>query len=233
MRNARKVLLFAVMAFAAMAVASATASAAVSFKNEAAGANCGAVTVAGTNVTQVAPSCQIHATGEAELRKHVFGVESHITRCHNEYWGRVNGTGSGQIFEQVLTNDPGFPVCARQPCDDNVTKEGSPWPAVGVEGAPTTAGQPEVFAEYLETTFCVFDKVSGGADESCTIQVGFNETATTHKYEFGHEPAAGVEGDLPGEGISGFKCEIIGHWTTETGGTHDGAAENAVEFVHP
>jgi len=224
MRNARKVLLLAVMALAAMAVAAQSASAALSIANETAGGACPAVSISGS---QPAGGCLIHAKGEAELRKHVFGVESHITTCTNEYHGRVSSTGSGWIFEQVLTNDAAAadPNCTRQPC--KVNGEATPWKADGFEGAANN--NPEPFTEWLTTNFCV-EPIGGGTDETCEIDVGFNETVN-HRYEFGHE-GAGTAAEMSSHGVSGFRCEIIGHWAGETGGTEDGASEVNVEVNH-
>jgi hypothetical protein len=80
-------------------------------------------------------------------------------------------------------------------------------------------------AEYLTVTFCV-EKLDGTNDESCEISIPLRTVTGTHQQEFGHAS------EISGHGISGFRCELIGHWTTETGGTHDGQAEQTIELAH-
>jgi hypothetical protein len=58
------------------------------------------------------------------------------------------------------------------------------------------------------------------------IEVPFETNNTTHVTEFGHVT------EIPGTGLAGFRCEIVGHWVTETGGTEDGVAETEVNVTH-
>jgi hypothetical protein len=213
MRNARKVLLLAVMALAAMAFAASTASAqSLELTDEATGAHCPAVTLNGTDVDG---GCLTHATSESaiELRKHVFGIESHITSCNNEFAGRVSEDAQGYIFEQVLSGAG----CARQACKP--TGEGTPWAASGAENTGTGA------QGFLTTDFCV-EPVGGGTDETCEIDVPFNAYSNQHRQEYGQA------GEMSSHGISGFRCELVGHWNSETGGTHDGQAEQEGIVAH-
>jgi hypothetical protein len=144
----------------------------------------------------------------------VFGIESHITSCNNEFAGRVAGNATGQIFEQVLTGAS----CSRQACKTG--SEGNPWPASGSEN---TAGvSPQGF---LTTNFCV-EPVGGGTDETCEIDVPFNSYSNQHRQEYGQV------GEMSSHGISGFRCELVGHWNSETGGTHDGQAEQEGVITH-
>jgi hypothetical protein len=236
MRNARKLLLLAVMAMTAMAFAAQTASAqTLEITNEANNAHCSAVTIVKHDVNN---GCLIHANSEAagvELRKHVFGVESHITKCKNEFHGRVDEDANGYIFEQVLSNLPVGPACTRAPCTEIEpgSGEGDPWAASGHEGSsqePQEQTDPmEVENEYLTTNFCV-KPVGGGSDEQCEIDVPFfhyeGEPEENHITEFGHA------NELSSHGFSGFRCELIGHWITETHGVHDGEAETEVHVAH-
>jgi hypothetical protein len=215
MRNARKLVLLAVMALAAMALTAPTAFGqlqedheTLELKNTTTGVHCPAV-----NMANKSGGCLIHAKSEptqgVELRKHVFGIESHITTCDNEFTGRVNEDAEGYIGHQLLTGAS----CVRQPCKvDGVTTE---WPAHGDEAHKDTvpkAGETGVLPshghrEVLTVTFCV-EPIGGGADESCETSVPFNQTVAG-KAEFG----TGEE--IAGHGFSGFRCELIGHWETE------------------
>jgi hypothetical protein len=91
---------------ATTALATSTASAAtLEIRNEAGNTHCPAVSISGTDVNG---GCLIHATseGEIEIRKHVFGIESHITTCGSEFWGRVDEDAVGYAFEEQLTQMP-------------------------------------------------------------------------------------------------------------------------------
>lgn len=231
MRNARKLMLFAVMALAAMALAAPAAFGqaegieTIEITNETgANAHCPVLTPTGGG-------CLIHATSEGpvELRKHVFGIESHITSCENEFWGRVNEDGEGRITHQQLTD----PSCQRQPC--KVSGVSTPWPAHGDEGEGPA---PIEGTEKLTTVFCV-EPLGGGTDESCEIEVPFgtedNTLPADHEYEFGHSL------EIPGHGVGGFRCELVGHWHTEVGPAGaqmreenqlSGEEEVAIEVTH-
>jgi hypothetical protein len=214
MRNVRKLMLLAVTALAAMAFAATSASAqTLEITNEAGGAHCSAVSLSGTDVNG---GCLTHATSEAniELRKHVFGIESHITSCNNEFAGRVSEDATGYIFEQVLSGAS----CTRQACKP--AGEGTPWAASGSEGS-FLEGE-----EFLTTNFCV-EPVGGGTDETCEIDVPLDDgTAGNHVQEYGHAS------EMSSHGITGFRCELTGHWISETGGTHDGDPEQEGVISH-
>jgi hypothetical protein len=238
MRNVRKLVLLAAAAIAAMAVAATSASAqSLTVTDEATGNPCGSVsnTFGGTDGTNVSGGCLIHATSEAtverngvELRKHVFGIESHITECNNEFHGRVGTNGTGYIYEQHLTGAN----CARRACNEATEREGTPWgnydiinapgspsPAQGLESNSTAEGNDK----EMTIRFCV-ESNSGTGKEDCTIEVPFEQTG--HTTEFGHEH------EIPGTGIAGFRCELIGHWVTEIDGSEDGVAEQEVLVTH-
>jgi hypothetical protein len=234
MRTLRTMLLLAISATVAVAFTASTASAQgpnLKIENEplAGGTHtaCPAVVFPGSGgATDVDGGCLIHASsegfttdptsmGNVILNKHVFGIESKITECHNEFHGRVDSAGEGYIFEQVLIGNG----CTRQACKSGT--EGIPWEAHGNEGVRVEE------TEYLTTNFCV-EPVGGGTDETCEIDVPFNKVApgNQHIYEFGHAT------ELPSHGVSGFRCELIGHWISETGGVHDGQNEQEVEIEH-
>jgi hypothetical protein len=230
MRNLRTLALLVMAALTVMAAIASTASATnksatapdLEIRDEevAGQPHCAAVSLTGTDVNG---GCLIHADSEAagvELRKHVFGIESHITSCTNEFFGRVDEHGEGYIFEQLLAGAG----CVRQPCKD-AAGEGIPWKAHGYEGMPEANNGTEEGSEYLETTFCI-EPVGGGTDESCEIEVPFQSYANPHRQEFGHAT------ELAGHGISGFRCELVGHWNTERVGTHDGDPVTEVIVTH-
>jgi hypothetical protein len=205
----------AVAALLALAAGSASAQT-LEIKTEAANpAHCPAVTLSGTDVDG---GCLGHAEGiNIELRKHVFGVESHITRCNNEFHGRMNEDASGYVFEQILTNPSGGGTCARQPCKDGAG-EAIPWAATGSEGASLEGN------EYMTTNYCV-EPVGGGTDEFCEIDVPGAPVGS-------HDGEAGHATEMSAHGVSGYRCELIGHWVNETGDTHDGNPEQSIEGVH-
>jgi hypothetical protein len=181
--------------------------------DEATGNHCAGVTVSGTDVNG---GCLTHAfsEGSVELRKHVFGVESHITDCNHEFAARVGEGMAGYVLEQIL----GGASCSRQACKFGAG-EGSPWPLTGSEGAGLEA------AQFITTTLCV-ESVGGGGGETCEIDVPFDAYANQHRQEYGHAT------EISAHGVSGFRCELIGHWNSEIGGTHDGQAEQELVVAH-
>jgi hypothetical protein len=242
MRNVRKLLLLAIMALTAAAIAAPAALAqsnpenheTLEITNEVTGQHCPAVTKLPHQSTG---GCLIHAksNGPVELRKHVFGIESHITTCENEFWGVVNEDAEGSIIHQVLTGAN----CQREACREDGEPERTPWPAHGDELHKVSPPRGETglvtpvagHTEILTTNFCVVPLNMSG-NESCEIDVPFNQTATTHEYEFGD---AAVE--MASHGVSGFRCELVGHWRTEhVNGTLEnipgGRAEVKVEVKH-
>jgi hypothetical protein len=243
MRKMRKLLVFAIMALTVTAVMAPSAFAqtaenheTLEVKSETTGNHCPAIQKPSAHV--VTGGCLIHATstGEVELRKHVFGIESHIVSCENEFWGRVNEDAEGYIVHQRLIGHPAGTTCSRIPCKENAISPPSPWPAHGdedSEGGPFQEGE-----EKLEVIFCV-EANAASADETCEIDIPFNTLlGAHHRQEFGHEPQ-----EMPGHGVGGFRCELEGHWITESlptaGGpdteeniTPGGSPETEVEVNH-
>jgi hypothetical protein len=222
MRKISKGLLVVVAALGFVAVPASASTLGV--LNEATGTICPAVTLSGTDVNG---GCLIHANSEGtvELRKHVFGIESHITACNSEFHGRISsGTAipgsaaTGYIFEQVLSGAG----CSRQACA--FVGEAKAWPFTAFEGA----GQSGAAAlEHMATNLC-FEPVGGGTDETCEIDLPFH----AHEPGWAHYQEIGYPFELSSHGISGFRCELVGHWLTEVGGTHDGDAEVEIYVLH-
>lgn len=232
MLNIRKLLLLAVMAIAATVVAVPAASGqlqenheTLEYLQESIGTHCPAVSKPTAHT--VSGGCLIHASSEAgvELRKHVFGVESHLTSCQNEFQGRVNEDAEGFIINQALTGAS----CQRQPCKEAGQAQGTPWPAHGDEahkatvpkagetGVPSIAGHREV----LTASLCI-EPIGGGADETCELDFPANQVGGTHAGEYGDAA------ELASHGVGGFRCEVVGHWNSETGG----AGEISVVVAH-
>jgi hypothetical protein len=176
----------------------------------------------------VAGGCLIHATSvfTVELRKHVFGIESHITSCNNEFSGRINEDAEGYIIEQHFAGAS----CQRQPCIETGESAGTPWPVhgdeahnPGVDGETGVASPVIGHTEVLTTNLCV-EPVGGGADESCEVDIPFNQTGAPHIHELGFDSIT----ELSGHGISGFRCELVGHWISE----NSGVGEVRIEAIH-
>jgi hypothetical protein len=228
MRSFRILALLVTAALAAMALTASAVSAQVGpdleiTDEENNNVPCPPVTIVGTDVED---GCLIHANSESgnlvELRKHVFGIESHITKCNNEFFGRVDSHAEGYIYEPVLSG----PDCTREPCKVNGSETGEsiPWQAHGKEGGGSET------REILTVNFCLEGIMQGGAEEHCEIEIPFEQEAGSglHDYEFGHN------GEIASHGVSGFRCEIIGHWHTEwiNGQGHDGDQETEVKVRH-
>lgn len=215
-------LLLALVALASAAITAPTAFAQSNPENhetldvtrEPSGDHCPAITKPTQHTT--AGGCLIHvaSSGEYEIRKHVFGIESHITKCNLEFWIRFNEDAEGYIIHQVMTG----PSCPREPCREAGQPERTPWPAHGDELHKSTvpkAGETGLTSsiaghrEILTTNRCI-STLDMSTNESCEIDIPFNQTATTHEYEFGDAVA-----EMPSHGITGFRCEIVGHWRAE------------------
>lgn len=227
MRNLRMPALLVMAALAAMSAVASTAAATVFdpdtpdlrfVKEPSPNTPCPAVGISGTTVSG---GCLIHANSEAagvELRKHVFGIESHTTRCVVEFHARVDDHGEGYIFEQDLTNPPGG-NCVRHACK-NASDQRIPWQFHGYEGTPEATQGTTEGREYLETSHCF---AGGGVEEPCEIEIPFQaRTTPDHSVELGHST------EMAGHGPEGFRCELVGHWITETGSSTHGTEEEVL-----
>lgn len=188
--------------------------------NEASGEHCPAV----NQDISVSSGCLIHATSEGpvELRKHVFGIEIHITTCTTESWGRVNEDSEGYIFHQKF----GGANCQRKPCNDDGVGPPNPWPGHGDEANSGVDGEGPPPVEGTESgtfAFCVAP-LNGGSTETCEIQgPGQPVFASNHVGEGGHSA------EIPAHGTGGFRCEIVGHGQTESGGRLENEVASQLE----
>jgi len=212
MRFARKLTLLATMAIAALALAAPSAfGQSLEITNEATGAHCGSLTV-GTH--SVSGGCQVNAVSETMsngddvvLRQHIFGIESTVTECTNQFTANLNEDGEGYLTNQVL----GGAACSREPCNEEASGGAQdPWHGTGRE---------DDTGSWLRSVFCVTQD-NQHSNINCTVDVPFSEVGD-HNYEFGH--ANGTE--MPGIGTAGFRCELQGHWAN-TGAT------SGVEVTH-
>jgi hypothetical protein len=230
MLNIRKLLLLAVMAIAATVISVPAAFGqsenheTLEYLQEASAQHCPAVSKPTAHT--VSGGCLIHATSEGgvELRKHVFGVETHLTSCSNEFHGRVNEDAEGFIINQVLSGAG----CARQPCKEAGQAGATPWPAHGDEAHRVSppAGETGVLSvanhrEVMTSSLCI-EPIGGGADETCEVDFPANQVGGTHAGEYGDAA------ELTSHGTGGFRCEVVGHWNSETGG----AGESSVVVSH-
>lgn len=194
MRIGRKLMLLAVMAIAAMAAVAPNAfGQSVEVTDEAtAGAHC---------PTLAAGGCTAHgsSTGNVVLTAHIFGIESTVTTCTNEFDLVTDEDGNGRLQNQVLAG----PNCTRQPCQ--VSGATQPWPGV--------ASEPANGQLRLTVNFCV-EPIGGGTDTTCELEVPFRSTGD-HDYEFGN--VGGTE--IPCHGTAGFRGEVTGHWISEIDST--------------
>jgi hypothetical protein len=115
MRIARKLMLLAVVAVAAMAFTASSASA-VGVNDEASGEPCSAVS--NTHHGDGTGGCQIHATSVTPIE---LATSLGMILCDNEFEARVDGAGEGYIYGQTLTNCQGGTVvpCAESGVVDN------------------------------------------------------------------------------------------------------------------
>ncbi len=213
MRLARKLVLTAAMALAAMAMTAGTASAqeeAVNVFNEPSGTACSTAT----------GNCDHHVSGSSVLTQHIFGAESQASACNDEFVARLGPDGNGTI-PTYTNNAPVFP-CTRLKCNGS----GEPvaettWPITNT-GEYTAAGQ--TLDGHLSVRFCL-DNASGPLNAvgmHCNVELDVDATAS-HRYRF-----TAVNEHCP-LGIPGIEAELDGTWNSET--TPDAGQEH-IEIVH-
>ncbi len=212
MRLARKLVLIAAMALAAMAMTAGTASAQeepVNVFNEGNGVAC----------STVAGNCDLHVSGSSVLTQHVFGSESQASACNDEFVARLGPNGNGSI--PTYTNNAPVAPCTRIKCNG----VGEPvaeatWPVTGT-GEYTTAGQN--IDGHLSVRFCL-DLASNpnGTGVHCTVEIDVDATST-HRYRF-----TAMNEHCP-LGIPGVEAELDGVWDSET--SLDPGQEQ-IEIVH-
>jgi hypothetical protein len=200
MRIARKLMLLAITAFAAMAFAASSAQATENLEiiDEGTATHCSAW-VEGNP----AGGCKWHAEGEVRLFGHFFGIESTEARCHIEIEGRVDETGDGEINSVVVTNGGhGETNCATVSPPCNLPH----WVGRIEETGPG--------AEQLSGYVC-FDPTETGARCEGTLTVPIFEVGTSpetqHLTVLDTKPLN-----------SGAFCELDFDVETETDATHPG-----------
>jgi len=198
--TARKLMLLVSMAMAAMAFAVPSASGqTLEATSETTGEHCSAVTVVGHTPEG---GCPIHAMSEGGviIRMHVFGIESTVTTCDEEIHGVSDGDTNGYGFSQVISGNG----CGREPCEE---PDGSQevWPAQGNEGS-THAG----FDASARVSICVATTPDMN-ETRCSADIPWRETG-----EESHQFEGGESSEMPGIGTAGNRCEVIGHWLTES-----------------
>ncbi len=212
MRLARKLVLTAAMALAAMAMTAGTASAQeepVNVFNEGTGVACSTAT----------GNCDLHVAGNSVLTQHVFGAESQASACNDEFVARLGANGTGTI--PTYTNNAPVAPCTRIKCNgvgENAS-EGT-WPVTNT-GEYTAAGQ--TLDGHLTVRFCL-DLASMPNDPGvhCTVEIDVDATAN-HRYRF-----TAVNEHCP-LGIPGVEAELDGTWNSEV--TPD-AGQEQIEIVH-
>lgn len=221
MHMLRTMLLLAIALTAMAMTASTTAAQTLEVIDEATGNHCPSVTATGTDVDG---GCLIHinSEGNVELRKHVFGVESHLYSCPHEHAVRIDEDGNGRFLEQQIFSGGGGGGCPHVACETEPNPEKRPWPIASFEGTPQGVVEG---AEYI-TLFPCFENPGGGAESPCEMDVPFQTAENQHRVELGHAT------EMSAHGVSGFKCELVAHWNTETGGSHDGTSEKEVTVTH-
>ncbi|HYI99583.1 MAG TPA: hypothetical protein VEX36_07915 [Thermoleophilaceae bacterium] len=232
MRLARKLMLLAVMAIAAMALAAPSAFAQhgpeteplalpantdLSVAAEPAGTPCGNVfpspPPASTGVFGTSGGCLVHGgAANVVLSGHLFGIELVDSTCNVEFDLRVSGTATGYLTHQEFTQGTAG-TCTRRPCDYPVApneepvfpqNESRPWRAFARE-LNVSPGN-----EAINVLFCVENRHSltpRANPRHCNIVVPFVET-TNHRYTF-------TANDREGSTNSGSRCELTGTFTTE------------------
>lgn len=225
MRNVcRLSVLFAVAVAITGGGAPAAAVQTIDLREEESGLDC----IGGTyEAHEITEGCLIHANGEGamELRKHVFGIEAHITACTLEFHGRFDNEMSGLLLEQVMEGAG----CTREACK-MANGEAYMWgkyvPGVDeVNKAYADEGESPEGTTFYRVVLC-FQQLNGTGKESCEVEIPFDYLPTQHRIEFGHA------GEISSVGASGFDCEIVGHWITEYGDIHDGRDEQEVIVLH-
>jgi hypothetical protein len=169
--------------------------------NESTGAHCSAVTLNGHTVSG---GCAVHAvsTGGVVLRQHVFGVESTIATCNEEFTIRVNEDGSSYFTNQVLSGAG----CTRVPCEEEGpgVNEKIPWP---------TTFRYKNGTGTIHVVSCWAPVTNHTAGTYCETERAIAPPDGTYV----HRRKIGQVAEMPGTGVPGFRCEMVGEWLPETG----------------
>jgi hypothetical protein len=139
--------------------------------------------------------CLVHASGEASLVGHVFGIEATASDCVIELEARVDGDGEGYVYSASYSGDASH-NCTRTPC-------GLPWGLHIVETGGDT--------ERLETEFCA--RPSSGGDNRCLASIPMTDVGD-HAYRF-------TLADVAGANHLGADCELNSGAINVEGFPHD------------
>ena len=237
MRFARKLMLLAMMAFAAMALAASSASAQgpveVTHTEPLTGepAHCPDVVLHNGEAEE---GCHFEATSSAstnhehtvELTAHLFGAPFHSADCHNNFEIVMDETGEGYVqnfmITQGLEGDPGCGatlVRACTPAEAHGTA-GGPWHVDTVEQPdPDPPANPELFTATVEV--CIVSEDLGRCEGPVAVEVA--ESATPEDFE------AEVTSTHAGQ-PNGITCDLGG---AEFTGHYDLNPENPLhEDIH-
>jgi hypothetical protein len=192
MRFARKLVLLAVMALAALALSASTAMAQedVEIQTEPGGDHC-------------SEPCQIHVTSVTPSSLGAFVGETQvqvISSCTDEFLATLDEDGEG--FIHTYENNKGQiggEACTRQNCDDAGDDE-SEWDTHLSEAAG--AGNANV-------RFCL-ETAPGAANVHCTANIAITEdVSVTHRYVFN------AVNEHCGFVSPGVEVRLNGQWATE------------------
>jgi hypothetical protein len=224
MRLVRKMVLLAMMAIAAAAVATPSASGQteplvhtqdphLETRSEPGGILCPAVTPAPPapatpEVFTTGGGCRLHVTGTSiVLTAHIFGIESTDSSCNVEFDMRVDAQGEGYLSHIELTQGA-TGTCTRRACHQ--TEAGTPPPTGQSEGRPWGFYTREVSPGAINLTmlFCLEPRGNPhGAELHCHIVLPLTETAN-HHYRL-------VGTDTPAACTDGLRAELTGTFEAE------------------
>jgi hypothetical protein len=161
--------------------------------------HCGTVSIVGH-----APSggCAVtaHTTTNAVLIAHGAMWEMVASSCSNEFDVSIGESGSGYMFNQVLT--PTGAPCSIRPCDE-ASGERSAWPLVAFEPG-ASSDEYEVF----NVTFCVLplSAAPGSPGIVCNANLELEES-DDHAYELTANASPCFN--------TGGSIELTGSWSVE------------------
>ena len=186
MRIARKLMLLATMAMAAMALMAPSASATdpnIQIVDES-GTPCpGVQRDAPESAHTVSGGCFIHAEGEVRYFLHIFGIESTEAICRVEFEGRIQANGEGYITavtetphppEDEQCNDATVEECTE--AQSNVHGNEFPWHGTGEEiDTGVVEAHFDVCLDPAEAGECFGEFVVNVTDEENTPTAGMEQ----------------------------------------------------------
>lgn len=133
-----------------------------------------------------------HFVGSSiEIRRHVFGIESSLTECSEEFTLHLNENGGGYIADPQVTG------CAYEACyTGSDMGDIEPWAFWAFESGGSNEAMTIAMC-HEELGFCEID-------------IPLSSTAMSHM------PKLGRTTEMPGHGVAGgAKCELVGEWLME------------------